>query len=210
MTPLRICEESEARLMIREGSFTQYFEKWSGLFPQRTRLSRIRELHSKCGMGLSDALNFTKATETEDDEVRFTVGEKVLIRKKNGKKEVYRKKGDFWIIRKEGLRAFDSEDIFTDSPLLDIIPICKESEIFHVKSSSSLAKKAIGILRRKQWTKGALFSFGEHELWEIDGFLTIRIHSRHPQTQTINFTVEDLAKHIELYRCSHKREFSEF
>ncbi len=56
MTTIRICEESEARLMIKDGSFKEYVQGWSDRFPQKQKLQTIKGLHDKHGLGLKDAM----------------------------------------------------------------------------------------------------------------------------------------------------------
>ena len=55
MTTIRICEESEARLMVKDGSFKEYVQGWSDRFPQKQKLQTIKGLHDKHGLGLRDA-----------------------------------------------------------------------------------------------------------------------------------------------------------
>ena len=76
----QVREESDARLMIKEGSFKEYVNMWIAHFPQRKLISQIKELHSKYGLGLFDA-RMVARVKGADEDVILEVGDNVLLRK---------------------------------------------------------------------------------------------------------------------------------
>ena len=96
MTTIRICEMSEARLMIKDGSFKDYVQGWSDLFPQKQKLQTIKELHAKHGLGLKDALLVSQAMGIDED-VFFEIGDRHCLRKRNDKIEPFQRVGEEWV-----------------------------------------------------------------------------------------------------------------
>lgn len=209
MTTIRICEESEARLMIRDGSFMEYVNMWSGRFPQRTLFCHIKELKSKYGFGLHDARLVADAMGAEED-VCFEVGASVLLKKRNDKIDVYRKMGNIWVLKEGALSLFDSEDIFSDDKPVYMTDICDERKIMGVKSAKELVYPIIMKLHSWSCIKDKLFSFGNHEIWKAADNNMISIFSHIPVNRSIFNSEYDIAKHLEEYRAAYKPQFGLF
>ena len=209
MVTIRICEESEARMMIREGCFKEYVNMWSSQFPQRQLFPQINELHSKYGLGFFDARMMARAMGAEEDVI-LEVGEDMLIKKKNNRHFVYHKLGDIWVRTGEGTDIFDSEDILSGGSCLMLTPICDEDIILHAKSIKALAKSIKRSLSCWHCTLGMLYLFGRHEIWKISDNDRISIFSSSLKDQSIFNSEEEIAKHVESYRMEHKPLFGAF
>ncbi len=209
MITIRICEESDARLMIKEGCFKEYVNMWIAHFPQRKLISQIKELHSKYGLGLFDARMVARA-KGADEDVILEVGDNVLLRKKNDSLAIFQKIGDIWVKVDENLDICDSENnLFSNThPLLT--SICEENKILHAKSVKALAKSIRRSLCCWYWTKGMLFSFGKHEIWRFSDNNRICIYSSTFKEQSIYNSEDEIAKHIECYRKEQRIEFGSF
>lgn len=210
MITIRICEESDARLMIKEGCFKEYVNMWIAHFPQRKLISQIKELHSKYGLGLFDA-NMVARAKGADEDVILEVGDNVLLRKKNDSLAIFQKIGDIWVKVDENLDIFDSEDILFSNTHTLLTSICEENKILHAKSVKALAKCIKRSLCCWYWTRGLLFSFGKHEIWKFSDNNRICIYSNTLKDQSIYYISEDeIAKHIECYRKAQRFEFGSF
>lgn len=210
MISIRICEESEARLMIREGCFKEYVNMWSVQFPQRKLISQIKELHSKYGLGLLDAHKIARAMGADEDVI-LEVGDNVLIRKKNDGLAIFQQIGEIWVKVDENLDVFDSEDILSSNTHPLLTPICEENKILHAKSVKALAKSIKRFLCCWYSTKDMLFSFGKHEIWKYSDNNRICIYSNTLKDQSIYYISEDeIEKHIECYRKAQRFEFGSF
>ena len=117
METIRICEESEARLMIREGTFIDYVMMWSEKFPQKktdatSKLCLIRDLKLDLGCKLLEAKlvvdslgsNYTLLAES----VIFEIGDRVRIEKAGGVHYLFTKVNGEW--RKGKMTWLESED----------------------------------------------------------------------------------------------------
>ena len=209
MTTIRICEESDALLMIREGCLKEYVNMWSAQYPQNHLIPQMRELHSKYGIGLSDARIVARAMGAEEDVI-FEIGENVQIKKKNDSLIVYHKKGDIWVPIDGGIDVFDSEDILSNKSNLSVISLCDEDRILHAKSVKALAESILEVLSCWRLTKGMLFSFGKHEIWKLSDGGLIRIYSSSLQDLSIDNSEVAIARHIERYRKVQRLEFGAF
>ena len=180
---------------------------WSVQFPQRKLISQIKELHSKYGLGLLDARMVARA-KGADEDVILEVGEKVLLKKKNDDLAIFQKIGEVWVMVDENLEVFDSDDILSSNTLLRT-SICKENNILHAKTVKAIANSIKLYLSHRYWPKGMLFSFGNHEIWQVAND-RIRIYSNSINVKSINNSEEEITKHIECYRKAQKIEYGAF
>ena len=204
MTTIRICEESEARLLIRDGAFREYVNMWSARFPQQKPLQRIKELHDSLGLPLKDAKTVADAAGVHDS-VFFEVGSNVLIRKRYDDFAVYRKVGDIWILRDGGLDALEDESLFDREPTTRR-PLCSEKELLQCKDVERLS---CDVYRRLNYYD-ALFPFGNREIWEMKRNYTLRVYSQEPCMTFVSCSEEAIAKHIREYREKYKTAFGRF
>ena len=209
MTSIRICEESDARLMIRDGIFKDYVREWCDRFPQRPKLQTVRELHDRHGLVLKDALLAARSMGT-DEEVFLEVGDRVRIRKRNDKVELFRKVGTVWARAVEGMDALDSAGVFDDGRKT-VISLCTEEELLNRKSVKGLERKVWGRLQQYR-CGGCLMSFGGHEIWEWD-VDTSRIQEYTQAISDKSFFCsgeKDVAEMIGRYRKAHGIPFGPF
>lgn len=209
MTTIRICEECEARKMIREGCFKEYVNMWSEQFPQRKLLSLIKELHSKYNLGLLDAHMVARAMGADEDVV-LEVGENVRIRKRNDGLSIFQKVGDIWVKIDKGIEGLDAEDILSSNSNSRLTSVCEENKILHAKSVNALAKSIRRSLCCWYRTSGTLFSFGKHEIWKVSDNGRISIFSSSLKDQSIYNSEDEIARHIECYRKEKKLDFGLF
>lgn len=209
MTTIRICEESEARLMVKEGFLKEYINMWSAQFPQKMMLYQVKELKSKYGLCLRDAHKLANVIGA-DEEVILEVGDNVLLRKRNDGLAIFQKMGEFWVMVGENLDVFDSEEILSSNTLPLLTSICEENKILHAKSVKALAKSIKRFLNCWYRAKGVFFSFGKHEIWKISDNNGIYIFSNTLKNKFIYNSEDEIAKHIECYRKARKIEFGAF
>ena len=121
METIRICEESEARLLLREGTLMNYVMMWSEKFPQkktdaRSKFCLIRDVKLDLGCKLLEAKlvvdslgsNYTVLA----DSVIFEIGDCVKIEKSGGVHYLFIKLGGEW--REGKMRWLASEDCESD------------------------------------------------------------------------------------------------
>lgn len=204
MKTIRICEESEARLLIRDGAFKDYVNTWSSRFPQTKPLPRIKEIHDSFGLPLKDAKVVADAAGLHDSVI-FEVGGSVAIRKHHDDHEVYRKVGNIWVLREGGLDALDDEALFDTEPRTRR-SLCLETEILRCKDAERLS---CDVYRRLN-CYDALFPFGDREIWEMKCNSNILIYSLTPSVTIISCSEEAIAKHIREYREKYKTAFGRF
>ena len=121
METIRICEESEARLLLREGTLMDYVMMWSEKFPQkktdaRSKFCLIRDVKLDLGCKLLEAKlvvdslgsNYTVLA----DSVIFEIGDCVKIEKAGGVHYLFIKLGGEW--REGKMRWLASEDCESD------------------------------------------------------------------------------------------------
>lgn len=209
MTTIRICEESEARLMIREGCFKEYVNMWSAQFPQQKLITQIKELHSKYGLGLFNARMVARAMGADED-VLLEVGENVLLKKRNDSLDVFHKVGDFWVQVDAGLDVFDSEDILSNNSHPQLTSVCDEDKILHAKSVKALARSIVKFFSWWYRGKGVFYTFGKDEIWKISDNNRINIYSNSLEVQSIYNSETEIARHIESYRKARRLEFGSF
>ena len=204
MKTIRICEESEARLLIREGAFKEYVLMWGNHFPQQKPFQRIKELHTTLRVPLRDAMTVADATGVHDS-VLIEVGRSVVIRKHHDDYEVYRKVRDVWVLRDGGLDAFEDESLFDREPTTRH-PLCSEKELLHCKDVKRLS---CDVYRRLN-CYDALFPFGDSEILEMKRNSTLRVYSQEPCMKCISCSEESIAKHIAGYREAHSTPCGRF
>lgn len=130
METIRICEESEARLLLREGTLMDYVNMWSEKFPQkdmniRGRLLLIRDISNDLGCKLLEAKQLIDSLGNDypqlADSVIFEVGSYVRITKAGNVLSLYVKRKKEWF---EG----DMNWLGSVENELDLFPVREENE----------------------------------------------------------------------------------
>ena len=130
METIRICEESEARLLLREGTLMDYVNMWSEIFPQkdmniRGRLLLIRDISNDLGCKLLEAKQLIDSLGNDypqlADSVIFEVGSYVRITKAGNVLSLYVKRKKEWF---EG----DMNWLGSVENELDLFPVREENE----------------------------------------------------------------------------------
>ena len=130
METIRICEESEARLLLREGTLMDYVKMWSEKFPQkdmniRGRLLLIRDISNDLGCKLLEAKQLIDSLGNDypqlADSVIFEVGSYVRITKAGNVLSLYVKRKKEWF---EG----DMNWLGSVENELDLFPVREENE----------------------------------------------------------------------------------
>lgn len=209
MTTIRICEESEARLMIKDGSFKEYVQGWSDRFPQKQKLQTIKGLHDKHGLGLRDAMLVSQSMGVDEDVI-FEIGDKVCLRKRNNNIDVFQKVDTMWVRHKDGMNAFDSTELFDSSRRAEI-SLCTEENLLNKKSIEELAHSIEAHLRHYRGT-GYLMSFGKHEIWAWDNdCYHVRVCSQTCNDRTFYcYDEKDVLEEIKRYRETYGLTFGSF
>ena len=209
MTTIRICEKSEARLLIDKGGLKDYVNLWSESFPQKELFPFMRELHSKYELKLLDS-RLLAYSMGADDGIILELGNDVLVKKINNKVEVYRRISDKWVMVDGDLSLFDSDELFSDDPIkVHTFNLCDEGRILKAKSMTALAKSVRERINR-WWSVNHLFSVGDHEIWKLLTGNRIQVFSNVPDNRSIYNSEEEMAGHLEKYRKAHKPAFGPF
>ena len=192
--------------MIRDGSFRDYLKLWCARFPQGTLLSRINELRARYNLDLQESYPLARS-RAEDESVLLEIGDKVAVKKKNDKEEVYVKTVDIWVKEPKGLKALDSEDIFEDRLKgRSMFMVCREEEILRARDVRKLAEKAY----RRVSSVRSCCGFGNHEVWDLSEGRQIIVYSHTMDRLSIFLSADDIAEHIMRYRRTHGISFGVF
>ena len=100
---IRICEESDAKQMLKDGTLAGFIETWATQFPGRGhgKLSQIKEIKAHCGCSLMEAKRIVDETRFID-QIRFQIGDNLYVSKMGGDKIwLYRKDGSEWNLQGE-------------------------------------------------------------------------------------------------------------
>jgi hypothetical protein len=98
MKTFRICEEADAKLMLKDGTFEGYLQMWLDRFPNRdgSALQKIKEIKEEYGYGFKEAKDIYFAIY-RNDVVRFEIGDKIKIVSQCGI-QLHTKDGKGWRI----------------------------------------------------------------------------------------------------------------
>ena len=207
-TTIRICEESDARLMMRDGSFLGFVEAWSNRFPQMKTLEMIRAVKAKYGISLIDSLLLAKEMGL-DDMVVFEIGDFTAVRKWHNDFEVFRKDNGVWRRVSGGLGALETEEVF-DKPLPYAFNICSEESLEKAGTVEKLAKdlkKKLSIM----CCNGRPLAVGDHYIleWDEKG-ARFDVYSDTLVPMTLQPMEEQIAAFIKEYREKQKIAFGTF
>ena len=92
---IRICEEADAKLMLKDRSFEGYIKMWLDCFPTlgEGALQRIKAIKEEHGIGLRNAKTLYD-TLWYNDAVYFEIGNKIRIRYgRNAEIQIKERKG---------------------------------------------------------------------------------------------------------------------
>ena len=112
----RICEASDALLMIKEGCLIDYVKSWGDSLPKVNLKERITEIKNGLGCGLSEAYRIYQAEQTSQERF-LEIGDKITLVNRKGNWELYLKHEGFWIRSARLATNLDS--------------LCTESSMFH-------------------------------------------------------------------------------
>lgn len=208
MKRIRICEESEARLMIRDGSFQKYVNMWCEKFPQedwRTVLLRMRKKYGYYSLReAADTSELFGGGET----ILLEVGENVVFRKRFNVLSLYQKIGNIWVKkngRQVGVFSVVSEEALFGQPE-KVLPFYEENEILGAKDLTEFAYFLKEKCILKDWRR-PLLKFGNHEIWRSTREGSIRVYSRFPDEDSIPDGVNYVVRHIQDYQKKYKTAF---
>ena len=105
MKTFRICEEADAKLMLKDGTFEGYLKMWLDRFPNRggNALQKIKEMKEEHGYGFQEAKAIYFAI-CHKDAVCFEIGDKIRILNQGGT-QLQTKDGKGWEIVYSGSGA---------------------------------------------------------------------------------------------------------
>lgn len=195
----RICEASDALLMIKEGCLVDYVRSWE---------ERTIEIHKGLNCKLSEALMISLA-EQPSQERFLEIGDKITLVQHCGNWELYLKHEGFWIRSSRSAKNLDS--LCTENSMFSRFSesfqtLCTENEIREatdiVKFNKMLSKRHVFL--------GAPYRFGDNEIWKhaVDGTGNICIYGKTPRERLIH--VDKIGEHIKEYKATQKIRFGEF
>lgn len=91
---IRICEEEEAKQMLKDGTLDRYLQQWRQQYPGESRMAMIRLVRNENKCGLREAIKLVNDWVVE---VRFEIGDKFYIRYVSDCPLLYQKSGAEWI-----------------------------------------------------------------------------------------------------------------
>lgn len=205
VTTIRICEEPEARIMLKDGSFQDYLQMWFDRIPKlkRPTPAQLRP-YFNCGTLHEVVQVYSQCI----DEIRLEIGGKALFRRMfSNSYSLYVKVGDLWVQRDCDDKKLSAEDLFPDN--LSVKEICGEKELMKTdirELSRSVARKS------NHFYPGQIYRFGDHELWTMDqwGGTAAHAHSEDLKGSFVQLYDTDIARHIEKYRAAHRKVFGAF
>ncbi len=205
VTTIRICEETDARIMLKDGSFQDYLQMWFDRIPKRKRPKPVEiRRYFNC-----DTLREVVQIYSEYmDEIHLEIGGKVLFKRMLGDSwSLYVKVGNLWLYRDYDEKNLSAEDLFPDN--LSVKEICGEKELM----KADIRELARSVARKSNcFRPGLIYRFGDHELWTVDnwGGMYIRVCSDDLTCSHIQSYDTDIARHIKEYRAAHRKVFGAF
>ena len=201
MKRIRICEESEARLMIRDGSFQQFVKMWCEQFPQKDLFTVFRKMRDEYGYYNRRVAEQLGIGET----ILLEVGENIIFRKKFNVFSIYQKIGTIWVRKNGGLDIVSSEESLFSQPE-KVLPFCEENVILGAKNLTEFAYSLKGRKILSDWRR-PLLKFGNHEIWRRSPDRTIEVYSHLTYEDTIFEGVNYVVGHIQDYQKKYKTAF---
>lgn len=205
MKRIRICEESEARILIRDGSFQQFIDMWCEQFPQedlRTVLLRMRKEYGYQNlMEAKDASELLGIGET----ILLEVGENIVFRKRFNVLSLYQKVVNIWVRKYRELDSMYSEEALFSQPE-KVLPFYEENDILKAKDLNEFAYSLKGRRILDDWRR-PLLKFGDHEIWRSTREGSIRVYSHIPCEDTIPDGVNFVVRHIQNYQKTYNKTF---
>lgn len=208
MKRIRICEESEARLMIRDGSFQQFVNMWCERFPQKNLITVLLRMRKEYGyQNLKEAKDASELLGI-GETILLEVGENVVFRKRFNILSLYQKMGNIWVKRngqQESVISVVTEEELFGQPE-KVLPFYEENEILGAKDLAEFAYslKEKRILKDWRWP---LLKFGNHEIWRSTREGNIKVYSHNPYEGCILNYVNDMVNHIQKYQKKYKTAF---
>lgn len=202
-TRIRICNESEARLLVQDGSFLDYLRHWDEQFSQMGRMEwlnrfgiNLTNYKQKSWLCSRDYLDFFKAGPIDNTGL-FEVGDSIVLKKEMTCWSLFHKIDNIWVQD----RAFQSLDDLTYCSghflFPDIHPevLASEDEIRNTHNLKGFARK----LRLYPYEEGCYYKFGKHEIWEM-GPGVILVYGKECKTGTWLYrNLKSIESHIRLY-----------
>lgn len=201
----RICEKSDALLLMKEGGLADYVRSFGD---SSTPISvRDKLLEIKKGLSCSAIETFRIFSETRTyKEKHLEIGDKITLVQRNGKWELYLKHNDIMV--RVGRDAADLEALCNEGYLFQPIllnTLFSEQEIRKEKIDTLIRK-----LSRRYLCHGRLYRFGDHEIWEYApvGSDYFFIYGKEPKEKEIH--ISQLASHLKEYRTARKLEYGKY
>ena len=205
-TTIRICEESDARLMMRDGSFLRFVEAWSASYPQLTPKEFGLAAKARYGLTIGGTIKLARETGA-DDVVVMEIGERTAVRKRFNALEVFRKDNGVWWRASEDLSALNSEKVF-DRSLPHICSLCSEESLWKAGAAERIASK-LALQRKGQCEY--LLSLGDHLLLERDESTgRFNVYSDTLEPKTLSSWEVEVDSFIKSYRERHRVSFGAF
>ena len=201
---IRICERSEALLMLRDGTFKDFLQMWSDQFPQKGKLQRIKDLKEDFGIGLREAKDMIDRIDSTcpNQEVWFEVGDTLLFRKVNNYLRWYLKVEGTWVSKGEVTENLTEKDFFPKESTVFVI--CTDQRIRRTKDTETLASQ---LLHRHWFRTGCYYRFGD-EIWTLDSDSLLLVNTGSDpdsiKTKLLTYAPWMVRDHIDQYKKEHR------
>ena len=202
----RICEASDALLMIKEDCLVDYVKSWGDSFPKVNLKERITEINKGLGCGLFEAYKIYR-TEQTVQERSLEIGDKITLVNRNGNWELYLKHEDFWIRSARLATSLDS--LCTESSMFQpesVYTLCSENEIRRATDIGEF----YWMISHRHVSYGSPYRFGKNEIWKHagDGTGNVCIYGRTPKEKLIH--IDRIEEHIKEYKAAQKFGYGVF
>ena len=204
LTRVRICNESEARLMVQDGSFLDYLRHWDEQFPQTGGMEWLTRfgysLFNLEGSGLDgkDYLALHKVRHI-DNTVLFEIGENIILKKERNCWSLFHNVDNIWVQD----RYFKGLDDF--QPFSALSYLFKDFQVKilvserEIKRTQNLRKLAKQVMRHFE-EFSCYYKFGNHELWETDNESgNIQVYGEGFHNYSMRKDLKDIESHIRQY-----------
>ena len=94
---VRICEEADARQLLKDGTMDAFLQMWHERYPKENpaKLQQVKLVKNMTGSSLREAKQMVDEWWLE---VRFEIGDRFYVRFLDDRPQLYRKQGAEWIL----------------------------------------------------------------------------------------------------------------
>ena len=202
----------DARLMLKDGTFGAFLQRWSDKFPYKSPLAKIKEYKELHGCTLQEARDrFIRDPKVEVD---FQIGDDYILRKRDLRFSLLVRIDGIWTMAPKDFSLEMMTETWNDFfPVFrrTVRPICSREEVLAAGRKGHLEALARKLARRIRSGKERFSRFCKDEIWRTNGSSSIILWSNEDRdspflhidsacgTTDIPFTTEGITQHLADY-----------